>query len=131
MYYMDAQVPFPGDTVAECLARRIRGGPVPITNLNPTLSPRLGQVLDKPLVAPSRGSLPDGRRDRPCARPWPTVRPTSHRFGNLPAGGGRRIGARVRANGSRGTAVFPGREPPRPSSIPWFRPGSILGGDPV
>ena len=48
MYYLlSGQVPFPGDTVAECLARRIRGGPVPITDIIPNLSPRIVQVLEK------------------------------------------------------------------------------------
>jgi eukaryotic-like serine/threonine-protein kinase len=51
MYYLlSGRVPFPGDTVAECLARRLRGGFVPITELNSELSPRLVQLLEKLLA---------------------------------------------------------------------------------
>jgi serine/threonine-protein kinase len=52
MYHLlTGQVPFPGDTVAECLRRRALGSPVPITDLRPDLPTQLIDVLDK-LMAP-------------------------------------------------------------------------------
>jgi serine/threonine-protein kinase len=53
-YLLSGQVPFPGDTVAECIAQRILGGTIPITALRPDLSPRCAAVLDK-LLARSPG----------------------------------------------------------------------------
>jgi eukaryotic-like serine/threonine-protein kinase len=48
MYHLlTGQVPFPGETVVECLKRRALGNPVPITDLRPDLPPRLVGVLDK------------------------------------------------------------------------------------
>lgn len=48
MYHLlTGQIPFPGETVVECLKRRARGNPVPITDLRPDLPPRLVGVLDK------------------------------------------------------------------------------------
>jgi serine/threonine-protein kinase len=48
MYHLlTGQIPFPGETVVECLTRRARGGPVPITTLRPDLPPRVVEVLDK------------------------------------------------------------------------------------
>jgi eukaryotic-like serine/threonine-protein kinase len=42
--------PFPGETIAECLALRITGRPVPIAEFRPDLSPRLVEVLLKLLA---------------------------------------------------------------------------------
>ena len=48
MYHLlTGQLPFPGETILEQLGRRIRGGPVPITDVRPDLSPRLVEVLDR------------------------------------------------------------------------------------
>jgi eukaryotic-like serine/threonine-protein kinase len=48
MYHLlSGRVPFPGDTLAECLALRIKGPPPPITDFRPDLSPRLTQLLEK------------------------------------------------------------------------------------
>jgi serine/threonine-protein kinase len=48
MYHLlTGQNPFPGVTVVECLTRRARGAPVPITELRPDLPPRLVEVLEK------------------------------------------------------------------------------------
>ena len=48
MYYLlTCQLPFPGDTLAECLALRIRGCQIPITDHRSDLSPRLVEVLDR------------------------------------------------------------------------------------
>jgi serine/threonine-protein kinase len=48
---LSGQLPFPGETIAECLALRIKGQSTPITDLRPDLSPRLVEVLMK-LMAP-------------------------------------------------------------------------------
>ena len=51
MYYLlTCQLPFPGDTLAECLALRIRGCQIPITDHRSDLSPRLVEVLDRLLA---------------------------------------------------------------------------------
>jgi len=48
MYYLlSALLPFPGESIAECLTLRIKGDPAPITRYCPDLSPRLIQVMDK------------------------------------------------------------------------------------
>jgi len=47
---LSGQLPFPGETVAECLTRRVAGRPAPITDLRPDLSSRLLQLLDKLLA---------------------------------------------------------------------------------
>jgi serine/threonine-protein kinase len=48
MYHLlSGEVPFPGVTVAECFTRRMRGSPIPITELRSDLPPQLVQVLDK------------------------------------------------------------------------------------
>jgi len=47
---LSGRVPFPGDSVAECIAWRIQRGPIPITELRSGLSPRLVEVLDKLLA---------------------------------------------------------------------------------
>jgi eukaryotic-like serine/threonine-protein kinase len=44
---LTARLPFPGETIAECLALRIEGRFTPITDLRPDLSPRLVQVLER------------------------------------------------------------------------------------
>ena len=44
---LTGQIPFPGETVVECLTRRARGNPDPITDLRPDLPPQLVEVLDK------------------------------------------------------------------------------------
>lgn len=44
---LSGRIPFPGETVVECLKRRARGNPDPITDLRPDLPPRLVAVLDK------------------------------------------------------------------------------------
>jgi serine/threonine-protein kinase len=51
MYHLlSGRLPFQGETLAECLALRIKGPPTPITDFRPDLSPRLVQLLEK-LVA--------------------------------------------------------------------------------
>jgi serine/threonine protein kinase len=45
-YLLTGRLPFPGETLLECLARRIQGRPVPITEIRPDLPPGLVQVLD-------------------------------------------------------------------------------------
>lgn len=51
MYHLlTGQIPYPGETVVECLTRRAQGKPVPITDLRPDLPPRLVEVLDKLLA---------------------------------------------------------------------------------
>lgn len=51
MYHLlTGQVPFPGQTVVECLKRRALGSPDPITEVRPGLPPRLVGVLDKLLA---------------------------------------------------------------------------------
>jgi len=51
MYHLlTGHVPFPGETVAECLTRRVRGSSVPITDLRPDLPRKLVRVLDKLLA---------------------------------------------------------------------------------
>lgn len=47
---LTGKLPFPGETVLEQLGGRIHGGPVPITDLRPDLSPRLVEVLDRLLA---------------------------------------------------------------------------------
>jgi serine/threonine-protein kinase len=48
MYYLlTGAVPYPGETVVECLRRRAQFKSVPITDLRPGLPPRLLGVLDK------------------------------------------------------------------------------------
>jgi eukaryotic-like serine/threonine-protein kinase len=48
MYHLlSGRVPFPGDSKVECLARRIRGGPVPILDVRPGLPRELVEVLDR------------------------------------------------------------------------------------
>jgi serine/threonine-protein kinase len=48
MYHLlTGQVPFPGDTIPECLKRRASGSPVPITDLRPDLPAVLVAVLNK------------------------------------------------------------------------------------
>ncbi len=48
MYHLlTGQIPFPGQTVVECLKRRASGAPVSITDLLPDVPPRLVEVLDK------------------------------------------------------------------------------------
>ena len=44
---LSGRLPFPGETVAECLALRIKGHPTPITDFCPDLSPRLIELLSK------------------------------------------------------------------------------------
>jgi eukaryotic-like serine/threonine-protein kinase len=44
---LSGRLPFPGETLAECLALRIKGPPTPITDFRPDLSPRLVQLLEK------------------------------------------------------------------------------------
>jgi eukaryotic-like serine/threonine-protein kinase len=44
---LSGRMPFPGDSVAECLALRIQGRATPITLFRPDLSPRLVELLDK------------------------------------------------------------------------------------
>ena len=44
---LTGRIPFPGETVVECLTRRARGNPDPITDLRPDLPPQLVEVLDK------------------------------------------------------------------------------------
>jgi serine/threonine-protein kinase len=48
MYHLlTGQVPFPGETVVECLTRRARGSPVPITDFRPDLPAELVGVLNR------------------------------------------------------------------------------------
>jgi serine/threonine-protein kinase len=48
MYHLlTGQVPYPGETVVECLTRRARRGPVPITDFRPDLPPQVVAVIDK------------------------------------------------------------------------------------
>jgi serine/threonine protein kinase len=48
MYHLlTGQLPFPGETVVECLKRRASGRPAPVTDLRPDLPPRLVEVLNK------------------------------------------------------------------------------------
>src|SRR5262249_22560475 len=47
---LSGRLPFPGETLAECLALRIKGQPTPITDFRPDLSPRLVQLLEKLLA---------------------------------------------------------------------------------
>jgi serine/threonine-protein kinase len=48
MYYlMTGQLPFPGETPIDRLAKRIGGNPVPITDVRPDIPPSLVRVLDK------------------------------------------------------------------------------------
>jgi serine/threonine-protein kinase len=48
MYHLlTGQVPFPGETVVECLTRRAAGKPVPVDDLRPGLPLRLVEVLAK------------------------------------------------------------------------------------
>jgi serine/threonine-protein kinase len=44
---LSGRLPFPGETLAECLSLRIKGEPAPITDSRPDLSRRLVQVLEK------------------------------------------------------------------------------------
>ena len=44
---LSGQIPFPGETVVECLKQRARGRPDPITDLRPDLPPGIVGVLDK------------------------------------------------------------------------------------
>jgi serine/threonine-protein kinase len=44
---LSGRLPFPGETIAECLALRIKGHPTPITDFRPDLSPHLIQLLVK------------------------------------------------------------------------------------
>jgi serine/threonine protein kinase len=44
---LSARLPFPGETIAECLTLRIKGRSTPITDFRPDLSPRLVQLLEK------------------------------------------------------------------------------------
>jgi serine/threonine-protein kinase len=51
MYHLlTGQLPFPAEAILEQLERRIRGGPVPITDVRPDLSPDLVRVLDRLLA---------------------------------------------------------------------------------
>jgi serine/threonine-protein kinase len=48
MYHLlTGQVPFPGETVAECLKRRVKGSPIPVADLRPDLPPQVVRVLEK------------------------------------------------------------------------------------
>jgi serine/threonine-protein kinase len=48
MYHLlTGQVPFPGETIAECLKRRTSGNPVPITDLRPDTPAELVGVMNK------------------------------------------------------------------------------------
>jgi eukaryotic-like serine/threonine-protein kinase len=135
MYYLlSGQVPFPGDTVAECLARRIRGGPVPITDLIPELSPRLVHVLDKLLdrrredrfqtaaeLALALEALAPGVADVALGR-TPAMEPPEALVAEpVPTGG---VGSTTRP------ASSPAAEPRSPTFSPRFRLGSILRGRP-
>jgi serine/threonine-protein kinase len=44
---LSGRLPFPGETVAECLAMRLKGEPTPITESRPDLSPGLVGALEK------------------------------------------------------------------------------------
>jgi serine/threonine-protein kinase len=44
---LSGQLPFPGETLAECLTLRIKGESTPITDFRPDLSPRLVELLAK------------------------------------------------------------------------------------
>jgi serine/threonine-protein kinase len=47
MYHLlSGRVPFPGGTLADCLALRITGSPAPITDFRPDVSPRLVHLLE-------------------------------------------------------------------------------------
>ena len=140
MYYLlSGRVPFPGDTVAECLARRLRGEPVPITDLNSRLSPRLVQLLEKLLArrpedrfqtaaeAAPGGSEALAHGEEPASRPdrEPAL-----------AAGHRRIG-RPRPSpspGGVGSKTQSPSSPPRDTSSPafnsWSGAASILSGRP-
>ena len=59
---LSGRLPFPGETIAECLALRIKGQPTPITDFRPDLSPRLDPSAGETHGPAARGSLPDGRR---------------------------------------------------------------------
>ena len=51
MYHLlTGRLPFPGETVLEQLGGRMRGGPVPIMEVRPDLSPSLVRVLDRLLA---------------------------------------------------------------------------------
>jgi eukaryotic-like serine/threonine-protein kinase len=136
MYYMlSGQVPFPGDTVAECLARRIRGGPVPITDLIPTLSPQIVELLNKLLAR-----RPE---DRFQTAPEAALALEALAHGDTDVASGREPALQAPADASvpesaptRGAgpqahpSSSPACEPPRPTSNPWFRAGSILSEQP-
>jgi eukaryotic-like serine/threonine-protein kinase len=47
---LSGRLPFPGESIAECLVLRITGHPTPITEFLPDLSPRLIQLLTKLLA---------------------------------------------------------------------------------
>jgi serine/threonine-protein kinase len=132
MYYLlSGQVPFPGDTVAECLARRIRGGPVPITDVNSKLSPRLVQLLDKLLArrpedrfqtaAEAALALEALARDETDVAPGrePALQPASDALVAEPALSSE-MGSKTHP------ATSPASEPPSPTSDRWSRAGSIL-----
>jgi serine/threonine-protein kinase len=44
---LSGRLPFPGETLPECLALRIKGQSTPITDFRPDLSPQLVQLLEK------------------------------------------------------------------------------------
>ena len=136
MYYLlSGQVPFPGDTVAECLARRIRGGPVPITDIIPNLSPRIVQVLEK---------LLDRRREdrfQTAAEAALALETLTHADATVALGGepalqpaaDALVAEPAHSNGegwTTGHLPSPTDNPPSMTSKPWFRAGSVLFGRP-
>ncbi len=136
MYYMlSGQVPFPGDTVAECLARRIRGGPVPITDLIPTLSPQIVQLLNKLLAR-----RPE-ERFQTAAEAALALEALAH--GDAYVASGREPALQAATDASvpesapttgaepqAHLATSPACEPPRPTSNLWLRAGSLLSEQP-
>ena len=136
MYYLlSGQLPFPGDTVAECLARRIRGGPVPITDLNPELSPRLVQVLDKLLARRPEDRFQTAAEAALALEALAPVRPTSRwvatRRCSRPAALGPEPAFIWRGGVDRSPPVFrPACEPPRPDIQPLVSRRLILSGRP-
>jgi eukaryotic-like serine/threonine-protein kinase len=137
MYHLlSGQVPFPGETVAECFAWRIQRGPVPITKLRPEVSPQIVQVLDKLLARRREDRFQTAAEaalalqglthlevgGRPARDPTPHS-PTDPR---VPKPAGSSV-----ASSAVHSPSTPSLEPPGARSSPWPAPVSILTAHPL
>ena len=116
---LTGRLPFPGESIAECLVLRIKGQSTPITDFRPDLSPRLIEVLAKLMARRPEDRYQTAAEAAVRYRPWRTMTPAP-----LPLSNRRRSRTptdRTLSPPRRRNCLRAPGSPPRRPGIPWSR----------